>query len=199
MEEEWRDIKGYEGLYQVSNLGKVRSLDRYINARNKKKRMINGTLLRLRFNNSNYNIVSLYKDNVQDIRFVHRLVAETFIPNPEDKPQVNHIDGNKTNNCVNNLEWCTRSENNRHAWKTGLNKVSDNQRKAASQSAKERFSKKIVQYDLNGNFIKEWDSMSEAQRQLNIWHESIGKCCKGKIKTSGKYIWRFKEENDEKI
>lgn len=193
MKEVWKDIKGYQGLYQISNLGNVKSLDRKVNAKNNKKRLIKGTFLKLRFNNRNYNIVSLYKNNIQEVRFIHRLVAETFIPNPENKPEVNHIDGDKQNNKIDNLEWCTRTENNKHAWKTGLNKVSDNQKKAAAQSAKKRFSKKIIQYDLKGNFIKEWDSMSEAQRQLNIWHESIGKCCKGEIKTSGKYIWRYKE------
>lgn len=193
MKEVWKDIEGYEGLYQISNLGNVKSLDRKVNAKNNKKRLIKGTFLKLRFNNRNYNIVSLYKNNIQEVRFIHRLVAETFIPNPENKPEVNHIDGDKQNNKIDNLEWCTRTENNKHAWKTGLNKVSDNQKKAAAQSAKKRFSKKIIQYDLKGNFIKEWDSMSEAQRQLNIWHESIGKCCKGEIKTSGKYIWRYKE------
>lgn len=193
MKEVWKDIEGYEGLYQISNFGNVKSLDRKVNAKNNKKRLIKGTFLKLRFNNRNYNIVSLYKNNIQEVRFIHRLVAETFIPNPENKPEVNHIDGDKQNNKIDNLEWCTRTENNKHAWKTGLNKVSDNQKKAAAQSAKKRFSKKIIQYDLKGNFIKEWDSMSEAQRQLNIWHESIGKCCKGEIKTSGKYIWRYKE------
>lgn len=142
MKEVWKDIKGYEGLYQISNLGNVKSLDRKVNAKNNKKRLIKGTFLKLRFNNRNYNIVSLYKNNIQEVRFIHRLVAETFIPNPENKPEVNHIDGDKQNNKIDNLEWCTRTENNKHAWKTGLNKVSDNQKKAAAQSAKKKIFKK---------------------------------------------------------
>lgn len=119
MKEEWRDIKGYEGLYQVSNLGRVRSLPRevaYIRVRNNKAQNIishhSGRIMSSPINGEGYAQVPITRGN--NMR-VHRLVAETFIPNPENKPFINHIDGNKANNRVDNLEWCTNSENQRHA------------------------------------------------------------------------------------
>jgi hypothetical protein len=119
MEEIWKEIKGYEGLYQVSNLGRVKSLS-------KVKELYNGGLyntkdkiLTPRISNG-YISVSLHKHNKGITKLIHRLVAEAFIPNPEGKPQVNHIDGNKTNNILSNLEWNTRSENIQHAFNTSL-------------------------------------------------------------------------------
>lgn len=105
MNEIWKDIVGYEGFYQVSNLGRVRSL-----------KCIKRTI----FNNSGYEIVNLKVKRKQKNKLVHRLVAETFIPNPFNKEQVNHKDGNKKNNSVDNLEWCSRHENMVHAYKQGL-------------------------------------------------------------------------------
>lgn len=110
MQEIWKDIKEYEGLYQISNLGNVKSLKR-------------NKLLKPIKDKDGYLCVTLYKMCKLKEKKVHRLVAQTFILNPENKPQVNHIDGNKQNNVVNNLEWCTRLENIEHAWKIGLMKV----------------------------------------------------------------------------
>ena len=112
MEEIWKDIEGYEGLYQVSNLGKVKSLN--YNKTGKEKE--------LRFNNNGtgYIQVGLTKNKEHKKFLVHRLVAKTFIPNIDNKTFINHIDGNKKNNDVNNLEWCTKSENQLHAYRTGL-------------------------------------------------------------------------------
>ena len=104
-------LNGYEGLYKINKQGKIISLPRY-RCRGKVKR---ATLI-----NNGYLIVNLCKNNKSKNYLLHRLVAETFIPNPENKPDINHIDGNKKNNCVNNLEWCTKSENMQHAVKTGL-------------------------------------------------------------------------------
>ena len=111
--EQWKDIKGYEGLYQVSNYGRV------------KRKYNNGKIRILKpiSTNNGYLRVSLSKNSVNNTYFVHRLVAQAFILNPENKPEVNHIDGDKTNNKIENLEWCTRSENIQHAFYTGLNQI----------------------------------------------------------------------------
>ena len=142
MEEIWKDIKGYEGLYQVSNFGNVKSLDRYIINKNGDKQYFPGKYLNQGISD-NYLKVILSKNNKQRTFRVHILVARTFIPNPENKPEVNHIDGNKSNNRVDNLEWNTRSENELHAYKNGLSKPSDKQKQAVAKYAKENYSKKL--------------------------------------------------------
>jgi predicted XRE-type DNA-binding protein len=116
MKEEWRDIKGYEGHYQVSNLGRVKSF------RRKKVKLLSPKLTQ-----KGYYEVGLRKDETRKFKLVHRLVAESLIPNPDNKPQVNHINGLKTDNRLNNLEWCTAKENHDHAVDTGLkNQVGEN-------------------------------------------------------------------------
>lgn len=105
--ENWKDVPGYEGLYQISNLGNVKSL--YSNK-----------ILKPSIDKYGYTRFSATKDKIQKTLIIHRLVAKLFIPNPNNLPQVNHKDGNKNNNCKNNLEWCTDSDNKKHAYKTGL-------------------------------------------------------------------------------
>lgn len=117
MKEIWKDIEGYEGIYQVSNHGRVKSLDRKIYTRSG-YRNIKGRILILEFNSADYNMVLLYnKNNKRKHHFVHRLVAQAFIPNPKNKEQVNHKNKIKTDNHINNLEWATQSENMKHALK----------------------------------------------------------------------------------
>lgn len=116
--ETWKEIKGYEGIYEVSNQGRVRSLDRHTTG--KRNRIIKGKVLSQVENFFGYCIVYLCKDGKQKPTRVHRLVAEAFIPNPENKPVVNHKDGNPKNNIIQNLEWCTQAENIQHAHDTGL-------------------------------------------------------------------------------
>ena len=120
MSEIWKDIEAYEGLYQVSNLGRVRSLDRKMVRSNGRPCTRKGQILRTNKVWSGYLLVRLCNGGVEQDYTVHRLVAKAFIPNRENKPQVNHIDGNKQNNQVNNLEWCTNGENVKHALRTGL-------------------------------------------------------------------------------
>ena len=114
----WKDIEGYEGLYQVSNKGEVRSLDHYRKGRNGHEQIVRGRILKINTSYGNYGSVMLSKNGVTKRFYVHRLVALAFIPNPQCLPIVNHIDGNKHNNHVENLEWCTAQENVHHAMYT---------------------------------------------------------------------------------
>ena len=170
MSEEWRDIKGYEGLYQVSNLGRVRSL----NCRGHKGCI---GILTPRLDGKGYEMVALYKEGKARNTKVHRLVAQAFIPNPNNYPQVNHKDENKTNNDVKNLEWCTNEYNHNYGTR--------NERVAKS------LSKKVICITTGEIF----NSMREACRKYNISSGSMTECCQGKRKTAGGYKWEyFKEE-----
>lgn len=120
MNEIWKFIPSYEGYYQVSNLGNFRSVPRIIKYKNNGTRLYPAKNLLTETTKDNYQRITLMKEGVKQRFQAHRLVAITFIPNPENKPCVNHKDGNKSNNCVENLEWCTPSENTLHAIKTGL-------------------------------------------------------------------------------
>lgn len=191
MKEIWKDIKGYEGLYQISNFGNVKSLDRYIINKNGDKQYFPGKYLTQGVSD-NYLKVTLSKSNKQRTFRVHILVARTFIPNPENKPEVNHMDGDKSNNRVDNLEWNTRSENELHAYKNGLAKPSDKQKQAVAKYAKENYSKKVIQYSLNGEFIKEWNSMHDVWRELGIRPSYICRCCKGLRNQTYGYVWKYK-------
>lgn len=116
LDEIWHDVIGYEGLYKVSNLGNVKMLQRLL----PDKRILKEKILKQQIQRNGYLLVGLRKEGKQKFILVHRIVASAFIPNIENKKQVNHIDGNKLNNKVNNLEWVTASENIKHAYKTGL-------------------------------------------------------------------------------
>ena len=125
-----------------------------------------------------YVIISLSKGGKKYKCYLHRLVAETFIPNPDNLPQVNHKDEDKTNNCVSNLEWITPKDN--------CNYGTRNERQGLGHS------KPIEQYDLDGNLIKEWDSAAQVERDLGFNHQNISKCCLGQQKTAYNYKWRYK-------
>jgi hypothetical protein len=116
MEEIWKDIEGYEGLYQVSNLGRIKSLPKMVSGNHYRGERIIGS------SSGFYNRVCLYKNNKAKSIRIHRLVAKAFIPNLENKPEINHVNGNRLDNRVENLEWATPKENMRHAFDTGLNK-----------------------------------------------------------------------------
>lgn len=169
----WRNITGYEALYQVSNLGYIRNT--------KFHRKVN------LYKHKGYLRAALCKNNHCVHLYVHRLVAQEFILNPLNKPEVNHIDGNKLNNRADNLEWCTRQENMKHARKTGLWKVTENMKKALVIYHK----KSVSQYAMTGKFIRSFDSAKSAHDYTNINSSNIILCCKGKRNSAGGYIWEY--------
>ena len=168
--EEWKDVKGYEGLYQVSSLGRVFSIrsNRCLQAYRRSK-------------DKPYLTVSLCVNNERKHYKVHRLVAEAFIPNPDNLEYVNHINEDGADNRVENLEWCTAKYNNNYG--TRIQRVS----KALGIP--------VDQYSLNGEFIKTWDSANEASKKLSIYSASITRVCKGENKTAGGYKWQYHEKN----
>lgn len=172
MVEIWKDIKGYEGYYQISNLGNVKSLRDFKN----KKIICREKILKNHINKNGYVYIGLCKDKNHKTHRVHRLVAQTFIDNPDNLPQVNHIDGDKSNNCVDNLEWCTRSQNQIHAYKHNLSKITTKRMESFMKNRKDN-SKKIFQYDLDGNFIQEFESMKKLADFLKIDSSVISRCC----------------------
>lgn len=177
MEEIWKDIEGYEGLYQVSNLGRVKSFY----AKNGRL-SIQSHILKPKIDKYGYLKLTLCKDKNYKYVTVHRLVATTFIDNLENKPEVNHKDGNKLNNYVNNLEWVTGLENIHHAFDTGLTK------KTPLNNPK---SIKVSQYDLDGNFIKTFPSTKEVERQLGFCACSVSRAAKSKSHFSHNFLWRY--------
>ena len=180
MEEIWKDIKGYEGKYQVSNLGRIKSLKRFVmtGANYQTPRTFEEKILKQSLNKKGYCIISLWSKNGIKNHIVHREVAKAFVPNPYNLTQINHIDENKQNNVADNLEWCTIEYNNNYGTR--------NKRHSKT------LSKKIVQLDLDGNFIKEWNSATEVQKELGYDASSIRKCCCNKTKTAYKYLWKEK-------
>lgn len=185
----WKPIKGYEGLYDISNMGRVKSLSRTIyNEGNYAKQFKSKEKILKSVDDGNgYMKVFLYNDGHRKHYKVHRLVAEAFILNPKNKPEINHIDGNKMNNVYSNLEWCDRSYNVKHAWDTGL-KI----KKTGSQNHRSR---KVNQYDLEGNLIKCYDSIKQAQTENNKKKSiHIIGVCRKRRKTAGGYIWRYADE-----
>lgn len=164
MQEIWRDIPNYEGLYQVSNLGNVKSLYRLAN----NNHIIHEKILKPQRNYNGYLIVNLYKNNKMKPKLIHRLVGKTFIDNPNNFNYINHIDKNKSNNNVNNLEWCTQSYN--VIYSKG---------------------RKVNQYNKNNNFIKTWNSIADVKKTLNIDSGLIVRCCRGKKKSAGGFKWKY--------
>ena len=176
MQEIWKSVPDTNDNYQVSNLGNVRS------RHNKYTHKIDDYKL-LKPYKTKKGYLSVKIKEHKTARPVHRLVAQAFIPNLENKPQVNHIDGSKENNNVNNLEWCTNQENCIHAVKMGL----------SSKNNKER---PVIQYDLEGNFIKQWESIASAEKTLNISHIYCV-CNKTKYRhTAGGYKWEFANDRN---
>lgn len=180
----WKDVKGYEDFYKINKTGEVYS--------NHSKRK-----LKPYKSSDGYLRVNLSKNSKVKITMVHRLVAESFIPNPHNYPVVNHIDGNKANPDISNLEWTSHSGNSKHAYERGLSKISDKNRRAVSKIAAENGAKTtrkaVLQFDLEGRIVREFPSIKEASRQTKTNDGNISLVCKGKYKHAGGFIWKYKE------
>ena len=164
--EVWKDIADYDGLYQISDKGRVKSIGYG------KERILKPAKV-----GSGYLFVNLYKNGEKKQFLVHRLVCQTFIHNPYNLPEVNHRDENKTNNSVENLEWCDRKYNNNYG--------THNQRMA------EKLSKPVLQFTKDEKFVKEWKSTKDVERNLGFNHSLISACCLGKYKFGYEYIWKY--------
>lgn len=185
----WKDIKDYEGYYQVSDAGEIRSLDRYIQDSNGNQRFLRGKTMKLTNSvgkgvNDGYLVVNLRKNHTSLVIPVHVLVARAFLSNSNCMPTVNHKDGNKHNNTAANLEWATYSENNIHALKTGLR----NPRGIS-----------IGQFTESGMLIAIYKSTCEAARQTGLSRGGISHCVNGRTKLSGGFIWKKLSESQTTI
>lgn len=185
----WKQIEGYEGYYEVSDSGEVRSLDRYIVDSTGKKRLLKGSVMKLtesktKRKGNGYSVVNLRKNHTSWVVPVHVLVARAFIPNPYDMPTVNHKDGDKQNNCVSNLEWVSYSDNNAHALRTGLRNPRGNV---------------IIQYTLDGEYVATYKSACEAERVTGFSRGAISHCLNGRTNQSFGYVWRKQSESQTTI
>ena len=191
----WKDIKGYEGLYQISNYGRVKSLTKTV-VREKMGNFEKNEIIMKPTKHKGYFSIMLSKNGVSKMYKVHRLVAEEFVSKYDyksvaeenrslidlDRLEVNHKDEKKSNNNADNLEWCTHLYNMKYGdWKTRRENNADHS----------YCYKPVNQYDLGGNFIRRWNNMSEPQKELGILRQSISKCCRGERETAKGYIWRY--------
>lgn len=199
MSEVWKDVKGYEGYYQVSNKGRVRSVDRIIKM-GKITGKVKGKILKIQNDGHGYGQVSLSREGKYKSYKVHRLVAEHFVPNPNNLKHVNHIDGDKTNNNADNLEWVTQKENNQHAWDNDLNRNTEKQRKAAREWCKVNREKMVAGLKrvkikcLNNGKI--YNSIKEASEDLGISHQAISRVSLGQRKHTHGYRFIRLEEDE---
>lgn len=201
-EEIWKPVLGYEGLYEVSSLGNLRSIDRIVRKKDGRLATLKGVVRSARFNkkrkNYQYRQTELSNNGVKKTLHIAHLVCEAFHGPRPDGYQCMHLDGNCANDCADNLAWGTVYENSNEPIR----------RKRLSKVAEDRFAKywkngyfdsqlrPCIQYSLSGKFIKEYRSIKEAERETGISHHTISRACRGKLKTSGGYIWKYKENNN---
>jgi hypothetical protein len=194
--EVWKDVPEFEGIYQASDLGRVKSLSRTVaHTKGSGARQIRERILHPGVNNKGYLHVVLSKNGITKSTRVHRIIAKLFNPNiHSDILEVNHKDGDKLNNKSTNLEWVTHHKNIIHSWEHGLSVPTG---AALLIGSKHPSSKSVHQFTKDGVFIKEFGSVSEASRATGIFTSHISKVCGGKFKTAKGYKWKFKDESNE--
>ena len=183
MKEIWKDISGYEGYYQISNLGRVKSLDRMVLAGYGSLTSTKGQIMTPNVKHG-YDTVGLCKEGGRSWRLIHRLMAIEFIPNPKNYPIINHIDEDKGNNNVNNLEWCTYQHNNTYG----------NRLVGWGGRVRDKLKKPVHQYTLEGVFVKRYDAMIDATKD-GFRQGAISSCCNGKVNTHQGFIWKFEGDD----
>lgn len=202
--EEWRDIKGYEGRYQISNMGRVISLERAVDMIVKGsncKRLVKSKILKIHINRYGYQYVSLRKSGESKSKnlSIHQLVAKSFILNTKNYSCVNHKDENKLNNRYDNLEWCSEKYNNNFG-KHNQNISNSLKGKAKSEDhilkiieSRNRFP--VFQIDMkDGVILEEYRSMREAERSTGIFESNISQCWKGRTRSAGGFRWKYKNK-----
>ena len=180
---DWRDVKGYEGKFKVSEKGVVIALPKFVQCIGESPRFIPLYRMKPYKTPLGYFSICLNENYKKDKTFLHRILAEAFIPNPDNLPFVNHKDENPSNNDLSNLEWCT------HQYNCNYGTRNERLSKIFTNGAK---SKAVLQCDKQGNVIKEWPSLSEARRN-GYSHAGISLCCNGLQKLHKGYIWKFKD------
>lgn len=184
----WRDIKGYENLYQISSEGRVRSLDRYV--KNKGKLNFRKGKILTTSNRNGYSSVSLSKDGVITTHSVHRLVALAFLDNPNDFSIINHRNEIKNDNRVENLEWCT------HKYNMNYGTINKRRGESLGYGKNNLCSKPILQFTKNGELVRKWDCSMDIERELGFDNSNITKCCNGKKHYLSAYGYKWGYEKD---